>query len=479
LQRLAGHRRLSLGVAAGLVVAGLLPLAALAVAAVSLSSGGRLSITVQSAQTHGMLIEPFEEAIPPGRRGFRVRQDVSGRPAFSSTDGDCFVNAFVNDVVCAGPRSSIRVTGNAGSDRITLVEKIAPTRESQGCVENPPEPFPVEATLGGGADVFVVSQLCTVRQFAESFSFSVNVDGGPGSDTISGGAHRDTLRGGDLGDTLRGLGGDDVLQGDGGSDVLDGGEGVDTVTYAERATPVTARIGGESTGVGGEADDIDTSVEDVTGGGGNDRLFGTSGPNQLTGGGGFDELSGFAGTDELLGGSGGDTINGGDGGDTLSGAGDADRIEARDGVIDQISCGSGSDTVIADLADFFTGSATLPRRNRNGLDCESITTFAVDDGPPARPLGRLLRVLRGRASVVVACPRNARIACRGTLSARRGGIRGQILGRVGYSARLGGRTTVAVRVGNPRRGTRLVLETMERGVSAKGPRSATEVVRVR
>jgi hypothetical protein len=38
---------------------------------------------------------------------------------------------------------------------------------------------------------------------------------------------------------------------------------------------------------------------------------------------------------------------------------------------------------------------------------------------------------------------------------------------------------VNVRVGNRRAGTRLVLETMEQGVSKKGPRSASRLVFVR
>ncbi|MGZ8692513.1 MAG: hypothetical protein ACXWZT_07250, partial [Gaiellaceae bacterium] len=115
-------------------------------------------------------------------------------------------------------------------------------------------------------------------------------------------------------------------------------------------------------------------------------------------------------------------------------------------------------------------------RNRNGRDCESLDVFAVDDGPPARALGRRLAVARGAAAVTVECPRNARVRCRGTLSARLGGIDGRVLARSRYTVRLGGRATVSVRVGNRRRGTRVVLETTEQGVSKKGPRSATRLV---
>jgi RTX calcium-binding nonapeptide repeat (4 copies) len=353
------------------VVAAIVPAAALAAAAVSLS-GGQLTVTVQSGQTHGILIEPFEEQLPPSRRGFRVRQDTGGRPAFTSSDGDCFVNQLANDVVCAGTRSSIRVNGGAGVDLVTVIEAIArpPVGEPQGCVEFPGEPFPVVARLGGGADVFSVELLgCTLNQVAASFSYGVDVDGGAGADRIAGGKRNDTLGGG----------------------------------------------------------------------------------------------------------AGNDNITGGAGGDSIAGGADNDTIRARDGVFDTISCGTGTDTVEADLADFFDRFV----RNRNGFDCESIDTFAVDDGPPARAVGRSLAVVAGAARATVACPRNARTACRGTLSARLGGIRGRVLAQARYSARLGGRATVSLRLGNLRTGTRIVLETSERGVSKKGPRSATRVVLVR
>ncbi|MGZ8793944.1 MAG: hypothetical protein ACXW0F_04815 [Gaiellaceae bacterium] len=471
---------LAAGIVTGVLVGAILPAVALAAAAVALSSAGELSVAIQSAQNHGMRVEPFEEATPPNRRGFRVRQDLPGRPAFTSSDGDCFVNGVANDVVCAGARTSIRVTGNAGDDSVTVAERIArvPLISSQGCAEIPPAPFPVFASLGAGADIFTLEPLCSAAFFAESFSLRVEVDGGTGSDTISGGDRNDTLRGGDGRDQLNGRRGNDVLQGDGGSDVLDGGEDEDTVTYAERASPVTARIGGASTGVGGEADEIRTSVENLTGGSAGDALFGTGGPNKLIGNGGSDELTGFAGADALVGGAGLDTIDAGDDADSISSGADVDTIRARDGVFDTISCGDGNDTVIADLADFFSDPLGFVR-NKNGRDCESITTFAVDDGPPARVVGRFLRVRDGRASVAVACPRNARVACRGTLSARLGSVAGRVVGRTRYSARLGARAAVILRVGNRGRGTRIVLETKEQGVSKKGPRSATQLVLVR
>jgi Ca2+-binding RTX toxin-like protein len=241
---------------------------------------------------------------------------------------------------------------------------------------------------------------------------------------------------------------------------------------------VTARIGGASTGVGGEADELRASVENLTGGGAADALFGTGGPNRLIGNGGSDELTGFAGADVLAGGAGLDTLDAGGDADSISGGADADTVRARDGIFDTISCGDGNDTVIADLADFFSDPVGLVR-NRNGRDCESLDVFAVDDGPPGHALGRRLAVARGTADVTVACPRNARVRCRGTLTARLGGIDGRVLARRGYTVRLGGRATVSVRVGNRGRGTRIVLETTEQGVSKKGPRSATRLVVVR
>src|SRR5207245_8841306 len=69
------------------------------------------------------------------------------------------------------------------------------------------------------------------------------------------------------------------------------------------------------------------------------------------GGAGADALGGAAGDDFLSGASGADSLTGGPGFDTLDGGDDNDSIQSRDGVEDDVSCGAGTDDVVADLTD--------------------------------------------------------------------------------------------------------------------------------
>jgi len=130
----------------------------------------------------------------------------------------------------------------------------------------------------------------------------MNVEGGPGDDTISGSPVADILDGGD------------------GNDVIDGGEGNDV----------------------------------ITGGFGNDRLTGGQGNDTIRGNAGKDVIGGGDGDDDIDGGIGDDHITGGKGKDILKGDAGDDTIDARDGEIDTINCGLGRDTLIRDQNDSFT-----------------------------------------------------------------------------------------------------------------------------
>jgi Ca2+-binding RTX toxin-like protein len=253
--------------------------------------------------------------------------------------------------------------------------------------------------------------------------FSENLAGEEGNDTIRGGGGNDVISGGtdyeaySLGifgerdpvttnnlsgnDTLEGGPGDDTFWdgdfGAGGPDVIDGGPGLDLVTYLFRTVPVAVDLrqaGGQ--GANGESDTT-RSVEDVTGGEGNDRLTGdnvanildgggyieidhgdeqpeelvhSSGHDALAGGGGNDDLAGRDGNDALAGGAGKDTlrgeagndrVDGGPGKDALLGGRGRDLLLARDGTRDRVSCGRNRDT------------ARVDRHDRVNRDCERVT----------------------------------------------------------------------------------------------------------
>jgi Ca2+-binding RTX toxin-like protein len=200
------------------------------------------------------------------------------------------------------------------------------------------------------------------------------LNGGLGNDTLDGdpqvtpcavavcyATSNDTLNGGGDNDTLFGRNGSDTLIGGPGfdpdpvnapnwltdADDLDGGAGSDLVSYSTRNAPVTVTIGaGANDGEATEGDNVEGSVERVTGGKKADTLTGNAGLDRINGGNGGDIIDGGSGGDILSGQGGDDDIKGGTGKDTMSGAAGDDSFRAQDGVKDSITCGDGNDTII-------------------------------------------------------------------------------------------------------------------------------------
>ncbi|HEX2830379.1 MAG TPA: putative Ig domain-containing protein [Burkholderiales bacterium] len=148
-----------------------------------------------------------------------------------------------------------------------------------------------------------------------------------------------TLTGTSGDDRPLGSSGNDFFVSSAGNDVYEGGGGSDTVSYAASSGAVSLDLTittGQST-----PDGVDTllRIENLIGGGGDDRLSGNASNNVLIGGDGGDVLIGRGGDDLLVGGSGFDTaqfaglkhdytvtkigldlvVTGPDGTDTLSG----------------------------------------------------------------------------------------------------------------------------------------------------------------
>jgi hypothetical protein len=228
----------------------------------------------------------------------------------------------------------------------------------------------VAASLGDGRDLVQVAD----------YPGPVSVSGGPGDDDLAGGRGNDVLSGDEGADYLSGGDGDDVLQGGAGDDSLDGGPGADRlrggagfdrashVTNVDRAKVSITLDDVADDGMPGERDDFGADIEDVdawgtfTGPGFNSpraipsvTVTGTAEPNTITT---------DAGDDRLTGGPGNDRLDAREGDDT---------IDARDGYADRVSCGEGTDTVLADAFDTFS-------------DCENVQVAnvpsATDDAPP-------------------------------------------------------------------------------------------------
>ncbi len=108
---------------------------------------------------------------------------------------------------------------------------------------------------------------------------------------------------------FRGWGGNDTFVGGPGPDHFVGGPGThDAMHYTERLAgePVTVTLadgatndGGALDGLAGSRDELGGSVEDVSGGAGDDAISGNGAANVLVGGLGADSLFGFGGVDLL------------------------------------------------------------------------------------------------------------------------------------------------------------------------------------
>lgn len=141
--------------------------------------------------------------------------------------------------------------------------------------------------------------------------------GGTGDDTLTGDAEANRLEGNNGDDTFAGGQG----TGPDGADIfVAGGQGAagDTVTYATRTDNLTVTIGGAADVDG---DDVQSAIDNVEGGSGDDGLTGDADAN---------------------------TLEGGDGEDTLTALAGADTVEARDGFADTVDCGTEADTAVLD-----------------------------------------------------------------------------------------------------------------------------------
>ena len=171
--------------------------------------------------------------------------------------------------------------------------------------------------LDGGAGADSLSGLGgvdTVSYAARTTAVTVDIDGvaddggaedGPAAARDNVQTDVENLTGGSAADTLAGGAANNTLDGRTGADSLSGLGGVDTVSYAARTTAVTVDIdgvaddGGAEDGPAAARDNVQTDVENLTGGSAADTLAGGAANNTLDGGGGADTLSGLGGIDTV------------------------------------------------------------------------------------------------------------------------------------------------------------------------------------
>ena len=229
----------------------------------------------------------------------------------------------------------------------------------------------VRMDLGGGDDSGAGRRLLVLCLFGSCppprapLDVPLELDAGPGDDSLIGGDGDDTLRGGPGRDTFRlsPFGAAD------GADVVSGGDGIDEADYSLASPRVVVSLDDlPGDGVGDEGDDVRSDVEDVTGSSGDDRLTGDADANQLAGGAGSDELTGNGGFDALYGEDG------------------VDLLHARDGNPERVDCGADNDFAELDAFDRVSGCENLDvsAALQADLDHDGVAAPAdCDDTDPA------------------------------------------------------------------------------------------------
>lgn len=221
-----------------------------------------------------------------------------------------------------GTAGNDSLVGGAGND--TYVFRTAASAELDTIVE----------LAGEGVDTVVFANITTSVNLSLSTTDIQDVHTNRRI-RMSGAGSIENIAGGSGNNTLTGNAGNNILIGGAGNDRLVGGAGNDTYIFRASSTLTTDTI---VEAAGGGRDTLDFSaittsvnvdlsstttqttnanqrlvfsisgtIENVTGGSGNDRLTGNDAANRLIGGAGNDILEGGAGSDRLIGGRGNDT----------------------------------------------------------------------------------------------------------------------------------------------------------------------------
>jgi Ca2+-binding RTX toxin-like protein len=258
-----------------------------------------------------------------------------------------------------GATANETFTVNAGAPGHVLFARVAPT-------PNPPGFFDIDMTTTEVMDLNMNAGDDTVTSNGAIAPFSLDVDGGPGVDTIDGSDGADILDGGDDNDSItpddnpagtrdvaRGGAGDDTITWNGGDDddINDGGDGNDTsvvngATAAERFTikpgATAGRVAFDRTNANPGPFSIDLGTTELL------RLNANDGDDVIKG---FKGLSGLIRT-ELNGEGDDDEIRGTDSEDRINAGKGFDIVDSVDRAEDLLNCGPGFDIALVDRRDF-------------------------------------------------------------------------------------------------------------------------------
>jgi Ca2+-binding RTX toxin-like protein len=260
----------------------------------------------------------------------------------------------------------------------------------------PHDPLDVKVSTGAGNDI-ITGQNAGLAAVTTGFIIPLTIWGGDGDDNITSGAPLATTPT-VLFNTLNGgIGNDTFVQLGKVADHIVGGADIDLVDYGSRtaALAITLNAGSTDDGESGEADSIDGTTENVTGGAGNDVISAlaatgivhvlkggpsvgsaadvTPGNDTLTGADLADTLVGGAGDDILAGGTGDDTIQGGTGSDTI------DYSDRGSGVVVTCSLAATCGVTATPESDVFNTPTVDIENIRGGDGADVLTGNAFDN----------------------------------------------------------------------------------------------------
>ncbi len=275
---------------------------------------------------------------------------------------DCTAQYDASVITCAKP-PGVRVDMGDGDDNAQISTDVA---------------FPVTLTGGNGKDLL------------EGNGATDTLDGGPGDDKLTGSGGGDVLAGGD---------GDDELQGGAGRDRLDGGAGNDLL-HPDGFEEPSADVVDGGPGVDSVEDDYSSRFA-------NGRSpWRSPSPGAPT--------TGARARTTTCAGSSGSPCP------PAAGSGN-DTIDVRDGEVDSVTCGAGTDRVLADAADVVAPDCEQVERS-GGSSAAGGRTTAGANGSTAT--ARLLSGSRPRLRAALARGVTLRLAglsgTRVTLTARAG-----------------------------------------------------------
>lgn len=269
-----------------------------------------------------------------GNGDSNVLSGWSGNDYLSGLDGDDLLDGGAGDDSLAGAQGRDTYVGGEGRDNVFFGYRLA--------------------TSAAHVDLGLGRVYNDGFGNAETLSSVESISGGTGfADTLIGSEEANGIEG-NYDDVVQGLGGDDLISAGAAPRLINGGAGHDILSLgiagwfpdsngdgnfeiilASRGVSVDLGAGmilDDGFGNSGRL----VSIEEVYGGGLDDRLVGDDGANRLDGRQGSDTLHGRGGDDTLFGADGADILYGEDGADWLGGAAGNDVLDG----------GLGDDTLI-------------------------------------------------------------------------------------------------------------------------------------